>query len=285
MEIISAMSEKKRWPQSIKISPYLRDHHFEGKVILPAVETLIVLVSSVAENYSDVGFNCFYNARFPRFLIIPEKSTSMDVSIEIERDEEKIIARLLTVMSTKAGINRTIEHASVEIPVKSGEMMPNSGYREKLGGDCINIPAATIYRDLVNFGEAYRNITGDLSISPEGVFCCISGGNSNAASDILGSPFVFDAAMHAACIWGQRYHDIVAFPVGFAKREIYRKTKKDGFYLSRIWPETVNSDELTFDVQIWEESGALCEIIKGLTMRDVSSGRLQPPQWIKIVGN
>jgi len=275
------MNEKRRLPLSIPINTYLRDHHYEGRVILPAVEALIALACGVFRNYPRTNFSCLANVSFPRFLVVPDEATCVHAFVETERDEEKIIARLLTVMQTKAGISRALEHASVEFPLKPEDMMPPSAHREKLGGDCINIPAATIYRELVNFGPAYRNITGDLSISPEGVLCCISGGGSNAASDILGSPFVFDAAMHAACVWGQRYRDIVAFPVGFARREIHCKTKKGGAYVGRIWPETVTSDELIFDIQIWEESGVLCESIKGLRMRDVSGGRMKPPAWIK----
>jgi len=51
-----------------------------------------------------------------------------------------------------------------------------------------------------------------------------------------------DAAVHAACCWGQRYAGIVAFPVGFAERIIYRKTKKEGKYMSKIAPVNVNRE-------------------------------------------
>ena len=78
---------------------------------------------------------------------------------------------------------------------------------------------------------AYQNIVGDLSVSPEGALAYISGGDNEADENLLGSPFPLDAAMHAACVWGQRFAGIVSFPVGFEKRIIYQKTKKGDDYL------------------------------------------------------
>ena len=40
-------------------------------------------------------------------------------------------------------------------------------------------------------------------------------------ASLLGSPFAFDAAMHAACIWGQRFAGVVPFPVGFDGRRVH----------------------------------------------------------------
>lgn len=152
---------------------------------------------------------------------------------------------------------------------------------KKLEGHCISVPSTTIYRELVPFGKAYQNIIGDLSVSIEGALAYLSGGNNEADENPLGSPFPFDAAMHAACVWGQRFTDIVPFPVGFEKRIIHQKTKKGGSYLGRIVPVNVKQEPLIFDAWIYDLNGAICEIIHGIQMRDVTQGRFRPPQWIK----
>ena len=87
--------------------------------------------------------------------------------------------------------------------------------------------------------------------------------------------------MHAACVWGQRFSGIVPFPVGFEKRIIYQKTKKGAVYLGRVVPVKVNHESLIFDAWIYDLDGIMCESISGIQMRDVSQGRLRPPDWIK----
>jgi hypothetical protein len=143
------------------------------------------------------------------------------------------------------------------------------------------VPAATLYRELVPFGTAYQNIMGDLAVSPEGALATLSGGNYEADENLLGSPFPLDAAMHAACVWGQRFSGRVPFPTGFEKRFIYQKTKKGGSYLGRVVPVNVDQESLLFDAWIYDLNGVVYEAISGIKMRDVTQGRLRPPQWIQ----
>ena len=104
------------------------------------------------------------------------------------------------------------------------------------------MPSTNVYRELVIFGEAYQNIVGDLSVSPEGVHAIISGGDYEADEDFLGSPFPLDAALHAACVWVQRFAGIVCFPVGFEKRIIHQKTKKGENYSGCVVPVSVTNE-------------------------------------------
>jgi hypothetical protein len=145
----------------------------------------------------------------------------------------------------------------------------------------MRVPAATLYRELVPFGTAYQNIVGDLAISPEGALAHLSGGNDEADEDLLGSPFPLDAAMQAACVWGQRFSGIVPFPTGFEKRLIHQKTRKGRSYLGRVVPVSVDQESLMFDAWIYDLKGVIYETIGGIKMRDVTQGRVRPPQWIK----
>lgn len=285
MEIISGLNQKKRHLCEIEIFPYLRDHYLEGKVILPAVESLIVLNRVVKQNYPRTEINCLQNASFSRFLPIAPDINRQQVIVDMESFEDgTITALLLTSVKSKTGtISREVEHARVECCKSDTKELfkPHSQAVDKLKGDCISVPSTTIYRELVPFGTAYRNIIGDLSVSSEGSLAYVSGGDHEADENMLGSPFPLDATMHAACVWGQRFAGIVSFPVGFKKRIIYQKTKKKKEYLGRIVPVNMTGDVLVFDAWIYEDD-VMCEYVKGLKMKDVTKGRMQPPEWIRI---
>ena len=285
MDVLPQINKKKRCPSTIQVFPYLRDHHFEGKVILPAVETLIALANVVKFNFRQICINCLLRASFPRFLFITPETQRLAVFVDIENvGNDNITAMLLTsIKSNKKAIRRTLEHARVEFPREDYAPSPAAPFRvvEKLEGKYIRVPAATIYRELVPFGTAYQNIIGELAISPEGALAYLSGGNYEADENLLGSPFPLDAVMHAACVWGQRFSGTVPFPTGFEKRFIYQKTKKGGSYLGRVVPVNIDQESLIFDAWIYDLNGAIYEAISGIKMRDVTQGRLHPPQWIQ----
>ena len=209
----------------------------------------------------------------------------MEIFVDIETTDDGVVASLLTSLKAKTGkISRTVEHARVEFAAADSapSPMPIPIVVKKLGGNCINVPSTAIYRELVPFGTAYQNIIGDLSVSPEGALAYVSGGGNEADEDLLGSPFPLDAAMHAACVWGQRFCGIVPFPTGFEKRIIYKKTKKEGVYLGRVVPVNSEPDSLIVDIWIYDSDSVIYESISGVQMRDVSQGRMKPPDWIKV---
>jgi hypothetical protein len=285
MDLLPQINKKSRYASTIEVSPYLRDHHFEGKVILPAVEALIVLANVVKLHFQQIQINCLLNASFPRFLFIAPETQRLAVWVDIEnRGNDHITAVLLTSRkSKKSEMSRTLEHARVEFATDNSAPCPGApfGVIEKLEGKCIRVPAENIYRELIPFGTAYQNIIGDLALSPEGALAYLSGGIYEADENFLGSPFPLDATMHAACVWGQRFSDVLPFPTGFEKRFIYEKTKKGGRYLGRVAPVHINREWLTFDAWIYDLNGLIYEAIHGIKMRDVTQGRLHPPQWIK----
>ncbi len=283
MEIISGLKKKKRYFCDIKIHPYLRDHLVEGKVVLPAVEALIVMAGIVKNNYPQMNMNCLKNAVFSRFLAIEPDAKSQPVFVDWEDSSDGVVSASLftTLKSKKGNISREIEHAKVSFYQGGSEesCKPPFSAVNRLKGDCISIPSATVYRDLIPFGKSYQNIIGDLSVSPEGALAYISGGDNEADEDLLGSPFPLDAAMHIACVWGQRFAGIVPFPVGFEKRIIHRKTKKGEEYLGRVVPLSVNKDSVIFDAWIYKND-VMYECISGMKLMDVTKGRMCPPDWI-----
>lgn len=285
MEIISGLNTKRRCLCDIEIYPYLRDHRLEDKAVLPAVESLIVLAGALRTNYPDREIGHLRRAVFSRFLAIGPETTSQPVMIDfISHENDVLSASLSTFIKSKTSdISREVEHVRVDFCAGHPDVSTPAPFPvvHKLKGNCISIPSTTVYRELVPFGMSYQNIAGDVSVSGEGALAYISGGHHGADDALLGSPFPLDATMHLACVWGQRFAGIVSFPVGFEKRVIYRKTKKQEEYLGRIVPVNRDKESLIFDAWIYQED-VICEVISGLVMKDVTKGRMRPPDWIKV---
>lgn len=284
MANISRQNLKSRFPFTIEIKPYLRDHFFEGKAVFPAVEALITLACAVNSHYPQAKLHMLIGAYFPRMLAMEPDGEQQEVQIEIEASADGIRASLLTSLKIKnSTMSRTLEHARVTFAQNMVLPEPAMSFRtvRKLESESIYVPAVSIYRELIPFGFSYQNIIGDLAVSAQGALANISGGSGEANDSFLGSPFALDATMHAACVWGQRFTDIVPFPVGFDQRIIYAPAKKGGSYLARIVPVDVSREPLIFDAWIFDQKGTICESISGLRMRDVTQGRMRPPQWIK----
>lgn len=267
----------------MEVHPYLRDHYWEGKAVLPAVEAMIILARAVKTHCPQLAIHGLKRASFSRFLNIVPATGCLQLLIDMqEASDGGIIASLLTSIQSKtAGIRREVEHASVEFsPAVSEYDTPPFQKVNKLEGDCIRVPASIIYRDLVPFGRAYQNIVGDLSVSSEGALAYVYGGSGEADDDLLGSPFPLDAVFHAACVWAQRFAGRVCLPVGFEERIICQKTKNGEEYLGRIISVSVTQEMLLFDAWIYKDD-VLAEKINGIQMKDVTKGRIRPPDWIK----
>lgn len=280
------MKKKERYPVEIRVYPYLHDHYFEGQVIFPAVEALIVMATVAVANYPQINVCHQRQARFPRFLSIDPQEQVKKIFADItDADDGSLSVSIKSMVKAKTGaISRMVEHAYVEFASSSllEPLVPPLAGFQHLGGKLFNVPSAAIYRDLVPFGKAYQNITGELTMSPEGAIAHLYGGQGEANDDLIGSPFPLDAAMHAACSWGHRYAGIVSFPVGFAERIIYRKTKKGREYYGKIIPVNNSRESLLFDALIYDLDGTIYESVSGIQMRDVSQGRLKPPDWIRV---
>jgi len=224
-------------------------------------------------------------ASFPRFLHIGPEDNRIEAFHELEtRKNGDIVSRLLTMSVSRNGlIGRAKEHVVIrfkreipDIPILPFQTAA------RLEGESFNITADRLYRDLVPFGPSYHNVKDDtLSLTEAGAVAQLSSGSIRQASGILGSPFPMDAALHCACAWGQRFSGVVAFPVGFEERFIFRPTLPGETYFGRIIPVRAHAQPLIFDLWIYDFDGAPREAILGVAMKDVTAGRMKPPDWVR----
>jgi len=290
MENIPRIIDTVRLPVVIPVHAYLRDHHVEGRAVLPAVKAMQVIGETLRRFRPDADVSVMIHGRFDKFLHVPSGTDQITAFVDIDTyDNGDIGASLLTKNQVKkSSMTRIKEHARVNYPRNpSGfaDQPPDSlsDLFSALKGICIEISPERIYRELVPFGPAFHSIQGGFFISEQGV---IAGIGTPAAyvgqrlSDSPGSPFPLDAAYHCACVWGQRYARMVAFPVGFEKRTIWHHARPEDAYFCRILPVETHPDQLVFDIWIADENGVLFESSRGVCMKDVSAGRMKPPRWI-----
>ena len=290
MENIPRIIDTVRLQVAIPVHTSLRDHHVEGQAVLPAVKAMQVIGETVKQFQPGINISVMTRGRFDKFLHIPSGTNQITAFADIDTyDNGDIGVSLLTKNRfKKPSMIRIKEHASVYYPRDpSGFLDPSpdpvSGLFSVLEGTCIEISPDRIYGELVPFGPAFHSIQGDFFISEQGVIARIgtpAAYVNQSASEIPGSPFPLDAAYHGACVWGQRYARMVAFPVGFEKRTIRHQTRPEDTYICRILPVETHPDLLVFDLWIVDENGVLFESDLGVCMKDVSAGRMKPPQWI-----
>jgi hypothetical protein len=287
MESLSQPVEKIAIPLAIPVPAYLHDHHVGGLAVLPAVEALQNVARSKPATW-DADSCRQERAVFHHLLVIDPGAEEIPALHEHMRYADgRCLSRLSTLRSGRhLKLTRRMEHVSVWFtpagPETAGMEADPAPDADDTGmtGPVFTVSDSRLYDELVPFGPAYRNMRGDVSLTESGVLANVSGGDFPEAFGPLGSPFPLDAAMHAACAWGQRYRNRVVFPIGFERREILAPTRTGGTYLCRITPLTDAGAVLRFDVWLYGRNRRPAEVIRGLMMRDIFGGKLTPPVWV-----
>lgn len=263
----------RRIPIEIVVQPWLKDHSFNGRIVLPAVETMNLLAAEVAGAYPDIEVRVMEQVRFARFLEIPPHCTTVGAQIECCRNENGSIRAKLQRRTALKTMTRLHEHGEIWFSPAPLPDRPNSitAALQKPGRSATRVTAERIYKEMVPFGPAYQTLTGILSLSEQGAWGTLQAPllpETNIQKRI-GSPFPLDGALHAACVHGQQYVDFVPFPVGFARRVIQQPTRPGQTYRVIIVPVSRTADELVFDLVILDNDGQMYETVTGVRMRNV----------------
>ena len=270
---------------TLPIPPWFRDHCFNGRVILPAVEAMRLLAMTVEDRHPDCNVRIMTEGRFARFLEIAPDQAEIEILVEMQRDESGNVRARLQTRKRLRTMARTISHCELSFIAGAAAGEEALDLPQPFSaGPFVELPAARIYRELVPFGLAYRTLQGTLRLTEDSAWGHLQAADLPAAGndrELLGNPFVLDGAMHAACVHGQQRVDFVPFPVGFAQRIIHRPTLAGECYLTHVRLISMAADELVYDIGILDRREQIRESITGLRMRDVSGGRLRPPAWIR----
>ncbi len=267
-----------RLDTSLKIAPWFNDHCFTGRPVLPAVESMALLSSTLLNHFPSCQITAMTRARFPRFLEIAPGPSPLAVTVELREITEGLIQATLYSKKKTSKFSRLVEHASLCFgekdqipPLAAPDIIPDK--------PPFTVSGATIYRELIPFGPAYRNLLG-VDLFPDTALAQLRTPDFPVACHKLGSPFLLDSAMHAACTWGQRFAGFVPFPVAFASRFICKASLPGHVYQATVKPIRIKKDLLSVNIDITEKNGEIIEQVTELEMRDVSGGTLRPAQWI-----
>jgi hypothetical protein len=256
-----------RFPLKIPLKPWYQDHCFSGRSVLPAVETMLLLAARVFETHPEVDIRVMEDVRFAKFLEIPPTAVDLDCYVLCQvAGDGRLQTQLLSRVQCKA-MSRMKEHGEVFFP---GMAESDNGCSPvvclaaaPLTGQLTEISTEYLYRELVPFGPHYQTLRQTLYLSENEAWGKVQ------APDLPQMPIPLDGAFHAACVLGQQFVDFVPFPVGFAKRLITLPTQAGCCYQTKVTCVGQTSDELVFDLAIFDREGQLYETITGLRMRDV----------------
>ncbi len=273
------------FPITVHPPPFFRDHHVQGRPIFAAVEAMERLAADTCRRFPGIDGRRLKDIRFDKFLYLDSPDPLPAFNQMKDQNDGSMRTTLATrFLSPGATITRTLEHASLalggEWPVAAE---PPLEAIASLAGICTAVDPARIYREMVPFGPAYRNISDPLLISADGALARVRSPQPlDPRHDLyLGSPYTLDAAFHAACVWCQRFRGTVAFPVSMDRRTIVNPTRMDQVYTARVVPVQTGQAPFVFDIFIYDDAGRLHEAANGVHMRDISGGRTQPPHGFR----
>lgn len=266
--------------------PFFKDHHVNGKPVLPAVEAMENLAAAGNALFPEAGTADIDTAAFDKFLYLDPGEESTPVYCQFDCQKNGSIRATLQskTRAGKAAITRTRVHAAMTI---GGGKVPVPALPLDLAaapeGICRTVAPERLYAELVPFGSAYRNIVKTLFLGNDGALARVGSPRSPDSREdlVLGAPYPLDAAFHAACAWGQYTRHVVGFPVAIDHRKIVRPTRLDETCIARILPRDVTGEILVYDIFIYDRQGNLCEVSAGVRMRAISGGRTHPPDWIR----
>ena len=268
-----------RLPVTITVQPWFRDHCFAGKIVLPAVESLLLLAAQVAEAFSGADISVMEDMRFAKFLEIPPEAAEVDVLVEFSFEKERVGAQLLT-RKVCGKMSRIKEHSQVFFPLTKSEEHPPSRIDPTLPANVLQeISVDQLYSELVPFGPYYQTLQETLYVSEDSAWGSLKAPllpSIHSVQEQLGSPFPLDGAMHAASVLGQQQVDFIPLPVAIDRRVILRPTRPGNEYLTKVSAVALSEKELVFDLLIFDGEGLAYEVVKGLRMRDVSGVKWTP---------
>lgn len=258
---------------TLAVQPWFQDHSVGGKIVLPAVETMLYLAARCLELHPETDIRVMENAGFGKFLEIPATAVTVATLVECVADADgRIRAKLLSHMQL-ATMSRIKEHGEIHFPPATTDKKPPADIDPAPpSGAGEEISAELLYRELVPFGRSYQTLQGTLYLSDGQAWGELKAPRlpfTDPVQTLIGSPFPLDGALHAACVLGQQFVNFPPFPVGFARRSIFRPTQPGKGYATRVSMTSLTGEELVFDLHIFNSDGQLYESVIGLRMRDV----------------
>jgi len=265
-------------PIALPDLPEWADHAIQGKATVPAVLLLDLLVRQATEQAGpepNTSPLVMREAVFPRFLPADEvESSAFELTLEdVPGEAPSTRATLTSRIALAGGINRTRIHAAVTLG-GSAAVLP----APNILGD-FELSADRAYTELIPFGPRYRNLRGAIQLGLDGGSAWVRSPEPGFPKPSrAGCPYLFDSAMHLACLWGQRYAGVVTYPTGFSAR-VLASPLTHGQRRCVVVPKAIEPRRLTFDLWLTDEDHRVCDATIALAMTPLTRGP-RPPAWV-----
>ncbi len=262
-----------RVPVTLAVRPWLFDHALAGRAVLPMVEILLLLAAETKKRFPQANVCSMKDGRFVRFLEIPAGAAFLPLTVELAPSGDGSITAILLQKKVLPTMTRMVEYARVvfpRLPERKKDQLPPVG-QTPLTAEA-SMYADEVYGRYISFGPAYRNLTGSLTMNDQEAWARVRApimGQASPGTELLGSPFPLDGAMHAAAVLGQRRLGCIPLPVGFSGRLVHLPTRPGEVYTVRAALLGDDGGRLSFDLLLADEQGRVCEEIFGLVMQEV----------------
>ncbi len=261
-----------RVPVTLAVRPWLFDHALAGRAVLPMVEILLLLAAETKNRFPEADVGSMENGRFVRFLEIPAGAATLPLTVELETSGDGSITAILLQKKVLPTMTRMVEYARVVFPRRPERERDLPPVEQTLFSATASMDADEVYGRYISFGPAYRNLQGPLTMNDQEVRARVRApvmGQASPGTELLGSPFPLDGAMHAAAVFGQQRLGCIPLPVGFSGRVVHLPTRPGEVYTVRAVLLGSDGGRLSFDLVLADEQGRVCEEIFGLVMQEV----------------
>lgn len=264
--------------------PFLADHAISGKAIVPAVELLDLLLHVLDQQGVQLRQPLtLREVSFPRFLPADDlPRCSFEVALA-DASDGGVRATFSSRIALPGGMQRLRVHAQATFgAVAQADLDPVSHpVSAPPCESCVEyqVTAERVYRELVRFGPRFCNLRGSLALAPNAAWATVESPTPpHPTSSRAGCPYLLDSAMHLACVWGQRYAGVVAYPTELSSRTVFAPIAH-GKRRATVVPRSVEPRRLVFDLWLIDQDHRVCDAVVGLAMVPLAAGPT-PPAWI-----
>ncbi len=261
-----------RVPVTFDVRPWLFDHTLAGRAVLPMVEILLLLAAETKKRFPQANVCSMKDGRFVRFLEIPAGTTTLPLTVELGTSGDGSITAILLQKKVLPAMTRMVEYARVVFSGRPEREKDHPSVEQTLFSATASMDADEVYGRYISFGPAYQNLQGPLTMNDREVRARVRAPVMERrcpGTELIGSPFPLDGAMHAAAVFGRQRLGCIPLPVGFSGRVVHLPTRPGEVYTVRAALLGDDGGRLSFDLVLADEQGRVCEEITGLLMREI----------------
>ncbi|MBV8611431.1 MAG: SDR family NAD(P)-dependent oxidoreductase, partial [Singulisphaera sp.] len=264
--------------------PYLDDHVFRGERLFPAVLGLEAMVQVARTLAGDAELPAFEDVRFERPVSVPGDSTTTIRLAALAHGPGRVEV-VLRCASTAFQVDHFRATCCFE---RSAVGTQRSAAGFEVPGDRVPLdPGRDLYGTILFHEGRFRRLLGYRRLGATECVAEVAPGETDdwfgrylPPALLLGDPAARDAVIHAvqACIPHR-----TLLPIG-VKRLTINSVPAPGLRFVRALERSHQDDTLTYDLEVTDADGLVCERWEGLRLRAIQGTELRGPWAVPLLG-